>query len=102
MDLNPHKIVAINTTSSTVTIQTLPPGSRNAAEAGYKMSAIGKSAYEPNLRTIYMETISMEGSAIRMKYIPAYFNYSCQAIPLFVQGSGHAEACNFQTEEGGK
>ena len=85
-----------------MTVQTLSPGSLNAAEAGYKMSAIGKSAYGPNLRTIYMETIILEGSAIRMKYIPAYFNYSCQVIPLFVQGSGHAEACNFQTEEDGK
>ena len=85
-----------------MTVHTVSPGSRNAAEAGYKLSAVGKSAYEANLRTIYMETMSMEGSAIHMKYIPAYFNYTCKAIPLFVQGSGHAEAFNFQTKEGGK
>ena len=102
VDFNPHKAKVINITSTAATIQMEPPEKYTAAEAGYRVFVMGTSAYEANLRTMYMEVISRTGRMIYLKNIASYFNYSCKVVPLFVQGSGYAETFNFQTEEDGK
>ena len=102
VDFHPHKVKVVNVTSTTATIQMQSPGDYIAAEAGYRIFVTGVSAYEANLRTMYTEVISRTGRTISVNNIAPYFNYSCKAVPLFVQGSGYAETFHFQTEEDGK
>ena len=87
---------------SAATIQIQSSDTSIVAEAGYRISAVGKSAYENNLRTMYMEFVSRDGNMISVNNAASYFNYSCEAVPLFVQGSGYAAPFSFQTREDGR
>ena len=49
-----------------------------------------------------MELVNKEGMEMLVDQLAPYFNYSCHAVPLFIQGSGAASRFNVQTEEDGK